>query len=478
MMTKEDYNRQYKENQEMRDRVKKDQNRLCWHLMPPTGWLNDPNGLCQKDGVYHIYFQYTPFNSGWGTKLWGHYTTKDLLTFKEEPPFLFPDQCFDKDGVYSGSAFVENGAIHYFYTGNVKYTDKKSYDYINEGREQNTIYLTSTDGLSHSKKNLLLTNEDYPKEMSKHVRDPKIFKKDGIYYMVLGARTKADRGCVLLYRSQDLEHFHYYNCIATPQSFGFMWECPDLFELDGHLFLMVCPQGVAQKGYDFENIYQTGYFEVQYNFEKNIYSLGAFRALDHGFDLYAPQSFLDEKGRRIQWAWMGIPDADYHNTPTVKYDWQHALTMPKVLTAQKGQIYQQPPEEMKSLRQKKIQTTIGAFNQTTGEGLSFEMDIHFKKSEDFKLQIRADVTLGYQNKLLTLALGKSGCGRKERHIILPEIHHLTIFSDTSSLEIFINKGQEVMTTRVYSEPKKQQPRFLTEHEGEVTFYGLKGYGVI
>ena len=146
MMTKEDYLKQYKNYQSMRDNVAKDPYRLHYHLMPPTGFLNDPNGLCQNHGTYHIYFQYTPFDCGWGTKLWGHYTTQDMITFKQEEPFLFPDQQADRDGVYSGSAFIENNTIHYFYTGNVKLMDRDDYDYIQNGREQNTIHITSQDG--------------------------------------------------------------------------------------------------------------------------------------------------------------------------------------------------------------------------------------------------------------------------------------------------------------------------------------------
>ena len=215
MMTKEDYLNEYKTHKSMRDNVKRDNYRLQYHLMPPTGFLNDPNGLFQKDGVYHIYFQYTPFTAGWGTKLWGHYTSKDMINFNQEEPFLYPDISLDRDGVYSGSAFVEDETIHYFYTGNVKLTDREDYDYINSGREQNTIHMTSKDGYKISEKELILSNDDYPIDMSKHVRDPKIFKKNNYYYMVLGGRTSDNQGCVLLYKSKDLINFEYYNRIEV-----------------------------------------------------------------------------------------------------------------------------------------------------------------------------------------------------------------------------------------------------------------------
>lgn len=472
MMTREDYQKEYGTHQKMRDHVREDQHRLQYHLMPPTGFLNDPNGLCQKDGIYHIYFQYTPFDCGWGKKLWGHYTTKDMIRFQEEEPFLYPDTKMDRDGVYSGSAFVKDNLIHYFYTGNVKLYDRDDYDYINEGREQNTIHFTSQDGFQTSQKDLILSNDDYPSDMSKHVRDPKIFEKDGYYYMALGARTRDHQGCVLLYRSDDLQHFQYYNRLMLPD-FGYMWECPDLFELDGQLFLMTCPQGVSQQGYDYANVYQTGYFKVNYDFQQNTYTLSEFHELDRGFDIYAPQSFLDEKGRRIQYAWMGIPDADYDNQPTVEHDWQHALTMPRVLTYHDGQIYQQPLEEMKNLRMNKIVSDCQCIKQE--DTICFEMNIELEENKDFHLKIRDDVHLVYKNHVLTLSLGKSGHGRTTRSIEINEVYQMTIFSDTSSLEIFINDGQTIFTTRVYSESLHQTVEFLTSIKGKVAYYPLKPY---
>ena len=73
---KADYEKWYKENEAYRERVAADQDRLKFHLMPKTGWLNDPNGLCQFNGTYHIYYQYTPFEPTGELKTWGHYTTK------------------------------------------------------------------------------------------------------------------------------------------------------------------------------------------------------------------------------------------------------------------------------------------------------------------------------------------------------------------------------------------------------------------
>ena len=284
-MNKEIYLEEYPKHKNMRENVKRDKNRLHFHMMPPTGWMNDPNGLCQFHGINHIYFQYTPFLAGWGTKLWGHYTTKDWIHYEEEEPFLFPDTKWDRDGVYSGSAIVKEDGIHFFYTGNVKLYDKE-YDYIMNGREQNTMHLFSPDGKNIIYKEMVMTNDDYPSNMSKHVRDPKVYEKDGTYYMIQGGRDEKDRGCALLFQSADLKNWKWYDTIYPEKTFGYMWECPDLFEIDGQQIMTCCPQGVEQKGYDYQNVYQCGYFPVNFDLVNKKYEFGTFVEFDKGFEKY------------------------------------------------------------------------------------------------------------------------------------------------------------------------------------------------
>ena len=168
--------------------------RQTFHLMPPTGWLNDPNGLCQFKGVYHVFFQYSPFDAQGGLKMWGHYTSRDMISWEYHGAALYPDQPFDCHGVYSGCAWIENEKMYLYYTGNVKMEDRDDYDYINSGRQSNTVLVESEDGFHLGRKKLLMKNEDYPDDLTLHVRDPKVWKENGVYYMLQGARTKADTG--------------------------------------------------------------------------------------------------------------------------------------------------------------------------------------------------------------------------------------------------------------------------------------------
>ena len=209
MYNKKFYEDEFNKNIDRIDIVKKDLYNLNYHISPITGWLNDPNGLCKFNGKYHIYFQYDPLNAIRKNIIWGHVSTVDFINYTYEKPFIFADSEIDKDGAYSGSAFIKDNKLNLFYTGNVKH--KGDYDYIYDGRDHNTIRIVSDDGYNFDKKELILSNDDYPKEMSRHVRDPKIYEENGIYYMFLGARSRDDNGRVLIYKSSDLSTFSYFH---------------------------------------------------------------------------------------------------------------------------------------------------------------------------------------------------------------------------------------------------------------------------
>ena len=470
-----DYMKWHQENQAYRDSVKMDADRLSYHLMPETGWLNDPNGLCQFKGTYHIYYQYTPFEPTGELKLWGHYATKDFIRYVNAEPVLYPDQDCDAHGVYSGSAWVENDIVHYFYTGNVKYFDRDDYDYIMKGRGSNTIHCTSRDGYHFSSKEVLLTNADYPPDMSAHIRDPKLIMHEGSYYMALGARDGKGRGMVLVYQSQDLTGWSYHGRIAAREPFGYMWECPDLFALDGQLCLVCCPQGVAREGVDYWNVHQCTIAPIDYDFRPGDFYIDAaasMRMVDRGFDFYAPQTFLDEQGRRILIGWMGIPDADYTN-PTVEKGWQHALTIPRVLHMKEGRLVQAPVKELEAMRGPAQEYDIEQLSGGIDAGLVFEGCLRLEECGEMQLKLRGNVALTWKDGLLTLDMGAAGSGRDVRHVKLDSLRNVRIFSDTSSLELFINDGEEVFTTRAYGHDGGL--KLSGGCGGRLTLYTLSGF---
>ena len=169
---------------------------------------------------------------------------------------------------------------------------------------------------------------------------------------------------------------------------------------------------------------------------------------------------------------MGIPDADYTN-PTVNAGWQHALTMPRQLHMREGRLLQQPLEEMRELRRDRRDYDFEELAKGVEPGLVFEGRIYFVTCHDMCLTVRGDVTLSYENGLLTLDMGTCGSGRTRRSVPLERLTDLHIFSDTTSLEIFVNKGREVFTTRVYGSHPGM--RMEGDCSGNGIVYGLNGF---
>ena len=429
------------------------------HLEPEHGWLNDPNGLCFFGGKYHVYFQYSPESAyGDGDKCWGHWQGSDLVHWEFMGTALRPDCPDDRSGVYSGCGFVKDSLLNLFYTGNVK--EDGDYDYVTSGRGANVIRVTTPDGVNMSVKHTLLKNSDYPDFCSCHVRDPKVWEENGAYRMVLGARTLDDKGCVLFYRSDDLENWSYDYMITVPD-FGYMWECPDVIDLNGKRFLSISPQGLAHGEYEHQNVYSSGYFRYDD-------TLHDFEEWDYGFDFYAPQSFTAPDGRVILIGWMGIGDIPYSN-PTAELGWQHCLTIPRELTlSQDGSIYQRPMREINSLKQIPV-------NFADGEKIVSQLPFYlasFAECERFSLVIEGILVMSLSDGVFTLKFTdeNAGGGRTVRRVKLENFTGIEIIADMSSLEIYLSGGEKVMSTRFYP---RETAAAITAHGISGSIYPLK-----
>ncbi len=428
----------------------KDEYRQKFHLMPPVGWLNDPNGLCQFHGVYHAFFQYSPFDPEGGVKMWGHYSSQNLIDWDYQGTALYPDQVFDCHGVYSGSAFIEDDTIYLYYTGNVKLEDG-DYDYINNGREGNTILVTSQDGFHFSSKQLLMKNSDYPENLSCHVRDPKVWKEDDTYYMVQGARTKNGVGLVLVFESKDKIHWDYKCSIESEEPFGYMWECPDYFELGNKKILSTSAQGLEGGLWEDRNVYQSGYFEIQGDILGD-YKLSEYKLWDYGFDYYAPQSFQAEDGRRIHISWMGMPDCEEYTNPTIASGWQHCFTFPReIYLKDQKLICQRPVSELEDKKEKKV-LAKDRFAET-GTKL-YDVKIEGIKESKCKVRLCGGLNLEYTDGRFSMRFdsqdkGSLSAGRGLRYLDIDSLENLEILADVSSVEVFVNDGEFVFSSRYY-----------------------------
>ncbi|KXZ40400.1 beta-fructofuranosidase [Alkalithermobacter thermoalcaliphilus JW-YL-7 = DSM 7308] len=455
-----------KEIEKNKSLVNSDYYRLKYHIMPPTGLLNDPNGFIQFKGEYHLFYQFHPFGTNHGLKYWGHYKSIDLVNWEAMPIALAPSEWYESHGCYSGSAIEDNGILTLIYTGNVK--DKQG------NRETYQCLAMSEDGVEFEKykDNPVIHNQ--PKGYTRHFRDPKVWKKDGIWYMVIGAQTIKEEGRVLLFKSKDLKSWDMVGEVAGSNinnlgDFGFMWECPDLFELNGKDILISSPQGIKPQGDLYNNIYQSGYFVGKVDYKTGNMQHEDFVELDRGFEFYAPQTTLDDKGRRILIAWMGLPEEEDH--PTTEKGWIHAMTIPRVLELKENKIIQKPVEEMENIRKNlakyeniKINSSEIMLENISGDVLEMEAIFEVDDAYEFGVKLRCSddekekTILYYDRKMQKFIFDRENSGKGYKGVRRCYIEDkkklkLNIFLDTSSVEVFINDGQEVFTGRIY--PDKQ-----------------------
>jgi len=219
-----------------------------FHLAPPAGWMNDPNGLIYHNGTYHAFYQHHPFSEHWGPMHWGHATSPDMVHWTAQPIALAPGDEWDIDGCFSGSAVEDNGVLSLIYTGHAWLAGVGNDSAI----RQVQCLATSEDGIHFEKQGVILT----PPPGIMHFRDPKVWFEDGSWWMVIGARDEQNCGKVLLYRGDSLRDWQLERILAeAAPEMGYMWECPDFFPVGNEHLLMFSPQGIKENGWENRNLH-------------------------------------------------------------------------------------------------------------------------------------------------------------------------------------------------------------------------------
>lgn len=445
------------------------QYKFHYHIAPPYGLLNDPNGLVQFRGKYHVFFQWNQKGTTHKNKSWGHMVSDDMIDWQMLPPALEPVDWFDKNGVYSGSAIIFEDKLYLFYTGNVKDD--------NDVRSTYQCLATSTDGITFEKHGVLF---EYPEGYTAHTRDPKVwFNQDKkIWQMVLGAQREDLTGDTVLYESTDLYHWNFVGSIYQfDKPLGYMWECPDLVTIDGEDVFFFSPQGLEPQGYLYHNIYQTAYSIGRFNGETFANPSQEFIEQDRGFEWYAPQTFQSDDGRVIQYGWMGIMEPEKEETmPTVKDGWIHHLSVPRELNVKQGRLYQYPVRELEALRGEASKYQVDTCGTIALTQFASDIEIIRQNSTDsFKMMIYDAVELVYdtQANVLTIERENWSNGQKEyRRVALGQgVANMRILLEDSSIELFINDGQEVVSMRYFDE--QAQPRLILEDAAKITTYPMR-----
>lgn len=417
---------------------------------------------------------------------WGHAVSEDLLHWEYLPPALAPSEFYDdypKGGCFSGSAIVCDDKLFLMYTGTAN---------NGNGVEQTQCIAYSEDGVYFEKYEgnpVLRAPEGIKADC---FRDPKVWKHEDTYYMVCGA-SREDRGLALLYKSEDMLHWSFFNVLAESRGeWGFMWECPDFFQIGDQYVLTFSPMGSG----DHTSVYLMGDFD---------YKTGKFdcrisKEIDWGLDYYAPQSFETPDGRRImvawanEWEWMPLWK-DWG--PSYKEGWCGFFNLPReVRIKQDGTLQFIPVKELKELRtvpDKKeylevsdSETEIQAGNGECCE-IKFILDLQETTADQVELKLRCgegkktvclfDLKNGEMSVDRTSGDGWSiGVSRSVLSLNGKRELDVHVFVDRSSIEIFADQYSNNHSNNVFG-TEAQNQMFLRSHGGKTVIRSMETYGL-
>lgn len=442
-----------------------------FHIASAGGWINDPNGLSWFDGRWHVFYQLHPFSTSWGPMHWGHVSSADMLSWHREPTAFAPSILADRDGVYSGSAVTgDDGKLYVFYTGHrwANGVDEA------EGNLEVQCLAVSDDGIHFNKLGAVVDN---PARLF-HFRDPKVWRQDGTWYMIVGRRSPDRRGEIVWYTSANMLDWTYGGVLYRhPDPQVFMLECPDFYPLaapDGHVSWVLCYSAMSRRDSGLANKNIAGYVIGTWRPGEAFCPRTAFRPWDEGPNFYAPQSMLAPDGRRLMYGWMSPL-----SSASLKDDgWCGQLTLPReIILDVDGSIRCRPAAELASLRdtthefgplelaaneQRELLADAGALE------IELTVDLGRTSAERAGIKVHATPDGGFtyiaydaQRGLVVvdrMATSSGEHGYRAARLDPDELRAATLelraFIDRGSVEVFVNGGRHAISA--YSLPAEGQ----------------------
>lgn len=470
--------------QTLRQEMIADPHRPRCHFIAPANWMNDPHGLIEWQGEYHLFYQYNPYGSFHGTIHWGHAVSEDLVHWRDRPVALAPEAgLYDQDGCWSGCAVNDDGLPFLFYTAVYP---------------QTVTAAVSHDGLMTWQKldeNPLIGGP--PAEIAPlaggHFRDPFIWKRDDGWHLLMASKIEGQGGQILLYYSPDLRQWDYRGIFlggdvnqTEPFWQGTMWECPNLLDYGRHQALFLSVQATPMD--HLYAVYFTGKREGD-RFQPQKSGI-----LVHGASFYAPQAIHLSDGRFLMFGWL---HEERSQQACMEAGWNGAHSLPLILDLlPDGTLSVTPAAELKMLRGRlwqKQEIILSGKTETilphaTGRALEIKTELLPQEGAECGLKVlcspdgQEQTRIVYKQESGQIFVERDHSSLDQRADVNPatmpvslapgEALNLHIFVDHSVLEIFVN-GYLCLACRVYPTREDSQGVRLFARNGETAMPYIK-----
>ncbi|WP_302462851.1 DUF4980 domain-containing protein [Phocaeicola plebeius] len=473
------------------DMTNKEMFRPVYHHTPVYGWMNDPNGMFYKDGVYHLYFQYNPYGSVWGNMHWGHSTSTDLMHWNFEGCAIVPDAW---GAIFSGSCVVDHNNTAGFGKGAVVafYTSAKATPWGDVQSQSMAYSLDNGKTFTKYEGNPILTSSE------KDFRDPKIFwyapGKHWVMMLAVGQHME-------IYSSVNLKEWKKESEFGAMQgAHGGVWECPDLVEIPVEgtrekKWVLICN---LNPGGPFGGS-AAQYFVGSFDGKKFVNeSPTQTKWMDWGKDNYATVTWNNAPdGRCIALGWMS--NWQYaNNVPTRQYRSANTLARDLTLYREGQELYLKstPSVEVKKARGKKVSIPsfkvsekhemVNLFEEKQG---AYEVEIVIQNTGASKIAFcllndkGEKVSMYYDLNRKQFVMDRSESGTVDFSKDFPAVTvapanvdkelTLRLFVDRSSIEAFGEDGKFVMTNLVFP----SQPYVKMCFEADKNGYAVKSLNV-
>ncbi|MDD4698877.1 MAG: glycoside hydrolase family 32 protein [Oscillospiraceae bacterium] len=446
-----------------------------YHFSPEKNWMNDPNGLTFFKEKYHMFYQHNPHADVWGDIHWGHVVSTDLVHWQQCPIALSPS--LDKGEVhcYSGCTVIDNGIPTIFYTS-IGINDRSPEFGAQQWRAKSYDDLMMWEKYSN---NPAIDNSIHKGEIITFWRDPFIWQEGNIWFAIMSGTHNHTNGCILIYRSPDLENWEFLNILYETEKFKLL-ECPNMIKIGEDYVMIYSPVDKLH--------YHIGRITDDFRFDTKTTGI-----LDGGsgrLGYYSPNTYMNAPdNRRILFGW--ISDFARKDEKSIS-GWSGIQSLPRVMTIQSNELCIAPAEECSLLRKSHSDYSENAKSNSTTllqKGNSFEIVLEANVVEDSAIILtvleskdkKEKTTISYCGKNNELTIDRSASSLYE-NVVKTAVTQtvplrkdgelkLDIFVDCSVVEVFAN-DQYTLTARMYPSLEDAENNKI-EFKGTITVKKLE-----